>query len=71
MSTPQPIYVDRLSMLSHDLNALLWHVAELEAENHELREYRDKYNALLDSSMKHGEAMMGHLLVATLKGNLK
>jgi len=46
-------------------------ILEMESEIERLRDIEAKYNALLDSSVKHGEAMMGHLLRATLHGNIR
>jgi hypothetical protein len=39
----------------------------LECEVMELREYRDKYHELLDSSTAHSAQMMGNLLALALK----
>jgi hypothetical protein len=61
----------RMNVFADDLTLLLAYIEGLEAENQELRDYRDKYNTLLDESLKHGQAMMGHLLTATIEGHLK
>lgn len=42
----------------------------LRYENERLRGIEEKYNALLDSSIQHSNAMMGHLLNAALAGKL-
>lgn len=54
----------------NDLRAVLKRNAELELENMELRECREKYEKLLNSSVRHGETVMASLLVATLNGNI-
>lgn len=42
-------------------------VRSLRAEVTRLKDYERKYNELLNSSITHGNVMMGHLLASTLK----
>jgi hypothetical protein len=37
-------------------------IEQLEHENEELRDYKEKYMDLLDSSMSHNASMMGNIL---------
>lgn len=62
--------ISRLSALHSDLASVLNHCYELELENERLRGIEEKYNALLNDSIKHGETMMGHLLKASIDGKI-
>lgn len=73
------LYIDKgrdaaLNTLHHIREALSVAISVIK-ENHDLRkerdEWRDKYNALLNDSLKHGEAMMGNLLSAMTNGAIK
>lgn len=49
-----------------DMDSELW---ALRREVEELREYRDKYLDLLNSSIEHNERMLGNVLEACLDPN--
>lgn len=70
LNTMNSLFAKRLSIFASDLNCLIDRVYELEQENAELREYKAKYDQLLTDSLRHGEAMMGHLLKATINKNI-
>lgn len=58
---PESVYVAK------EILDMYGELEKLRKEVKVLREYKEKYNALLDSSISHSHTMMGHLVTSMLK----
>lgn len=53
-----------------DTRNMLHEIYELREEVEELREYKKRYTALLDSSISHGQKMLGQVVTLAMKADL-
>ena len=64
-------WYDETVNVAKDIVSMGAYIKHLEHENADLRDYKDKYIKLLNSSIKHGDVMMSNVMKLMLRGDKK